>query len=191
MDIKKELASFKAVAQSKGWNIDGETTQNGYVFYDGLTSARWVGWQAAKAQVVHEDLNYKQLYKLAIINSKTDNSKPNWAHVVSLGVGSGKAKELLRGFNIDPDATDMRKVIEAQEPSVVEIKINWGCSCTKCGASEAIISSTASGALKHGWFHDGDEVKCVECGNTGEMDAHGEDSDICWNEDEAQEQGND
>ena len=51
---EKEFESFKAAAQSKGWNIDGETTQNGYVFYDGLTSARWVGWQAAKADPINQ-----------------------------------------------------------------------------------------------------------------------------------------
>lgn len=75
----------------------------------------WETWQAAKAQAVPEGFDYKKLYKLAIINSKTDKSKPNWAHVVSLGVGSGKAKEILRSFNIDPEAVDMRNMIEAQE----------------------------------------------------------------------------
>lgn len=66
---------------------------------------------------VPDGFDYKQLYKLAIINSKRDKAKPNWAHVVSLGVGSGKAKEILRSFNIDPEATEMRKNIVAQEPS--------------------------------------------------------------------------
>lgn len=73
--------------------------------------------QQAQKEVVPESINYKQLYKLAIINSQKEESKPNWAHVVSLGVGSGRAKEILRNFNIDPEATEMRNMIEAQEQS--------------------------------------------------------------------------
>lgn len=67
---------------------------------------------------------------------------------------------------------------------MTEIKINWASECPKCGNKEAVIQSTAAEALTHGWFHDGNEVKCCKCGHTGEMDAHGEDSDIYWHEDE-------
>ncbi len=50
MDIQKELESFKVVAQSKVWNIDGETTKENYRFYCLTTQSGWEMWQAAKAQ---------------------------------------------------------------------------------------------------------------------------------------------
>ncbi|TCB48446.1 hypothetical protein E0H83_01385 [Acinetobacter terrestris] len=74
---------------------------------------------------------------------------------------------------------------------MTELKVEWACDCFECGHHEAIIYSTASEASTKGWFHDGDAVKCCKCGHTGEMDARGEDSDICWNENEAQEPAND
>lgn len=48
MDIK-QLEAFKAVAKSKGWNLDGETTPTGYIFYSAQTQLRWEGWQEAQA----------------------------------------------------------------------------------------------------------------------------------------------
>ena len=78
----------------------------------------------------------------------------------------------------------VRAVIEAQEPQITELKVEWASDCFKCGHHEAIIYSTAAKASTKGWFHDGDEVKCTGCGNTGEMDARDEDSDICWNEEQ-------
>lgn len=68
---------------------------------------------------------------------------------------------------------------------MTELKIEWASDCFKCGHHEAIIYSTAAEASTKGWFHDGDKAKCCKCGHEGEMDAYGEDSDICWNEDEA------
>lgn len=81
----------------------------------------------------------------------------------------------------------VRAMIEAQEQKITELKVEWASDCFNCGHHEAIIYSTASEASTKGWFHDGDAVKCCKCGHTGEMDARGEDSDICWNENEAQE----
>ena len=82
-------------------------------------------------------------------------------------------------------------MIEAQEQKITLLKVEWASDCFECGHHEAIIHSTASEASAKGWFHDGDAVKCCKCGHTGEMDARGEDSDICWNENEAQEPTND
>ncbi|MGL6082473.1 MAG: hypothetical protein ACRC4N_08345, partial [Gammaproteobacteria bacterium] len=87
--------------------------------------------------------------------------------------------ERLDGWKI------IEAAVKAQEPQITELKVEWASDCFKCGHHEAIIYSTAAEASTKGWFHDGDEVKCTGCGNTGEMDARGEDSDICWNEDEA------
>ena len=87
--------------------------------------------------------------------------------------------ERLDGWKI------IEAAVKAQEPQITELKVEWASDCFKCGHHEAIIYSTSAEASTKGWFHDGDEVKCTGCGNTGEMDTHGEDSDICWNEDEA------
>lgn len=78
------------------------------------------------------------------------------------------------------------KVIKAQEQKVTEMKIAWGTGCPKCNHNEATIHSTAEQDSGYE-FMDGDEVVCLKCGNKGEMDADGENSDILWNEDEAQE----
>ena len=81
-------------------------------------------------------------------------------------------------------------MIEAQEQKVTEMKINWGMECPRCNHNEAIIHSTAEKDSGYE-FMNGDAVNCLKCGNIGEMDANGEDSDIVWNEDEAQEQSHD
>ncbi|QGA11018.1 hypothetical protein GFH30_06265 [Acinetobacter wanghuae] len=52
MDIQKELNAFKEVAQSKGWNTDGETTPTNFRFYCLTTHSGWEMWQAAKANAV-------------------------------------------------------------------------------------------------------------------------------------------
>ena len=63
-----------------------------------------------------ESLNeFKNLYKRAIINAKKRKDQINWAHVAGLGVGSGRAVELCKTLNIDPSATNMYVMIEAQE----------------------------------------------------------------------------
>lgn len=63
-----------------------------------------------------ESLNeFKGLYKRAIINARKRKNQLNWAHVAGLGCGSGRAVELCKMLNIDPCATNMHEVIEAQE----------------------------------------------------------------------------
>ena len=83
-----------------------------------------------------------------------------------------------------------KAMIEAQEQKVTEMKINWGMECPRCNHNEAIIHSTAEKDSGYE-FMNGDAVNCLKCGNTGEMDANSEDSDIVWNEYEAQEQSHD
>ncbi|MEG0132178.1 MAG: hypothetical protein RR677_11985 [Acinetobacter sp.] len=60
---------------------------------------------------------FKDLYKRAIINAKKRKDQLNWAHVAGLGVGSGRAVDLCKSLGIDPGATNMHVVIEAQEQS--------------------------------------------------------------------------
>ena len=60
---------------------------------------------------------FKDLYKRAIISARKRKDQLNWAHVAGLGVGSGRAVELCKMLNIDPGATNMHEVIEAQEQS--------------------------------------------------------------------------
>lgn len=66
-----------------------------------------------------------------------------------------------------------------------EIKINWASECPKCNHNEATCFSTAAQESGFEFMH-GDQVTCLKCGNKGEMDADGDDSDIVWNEDEEQ-----
>lgn len=47
---------------------------------------------------------------------------------------------------------------------MIELNIDWGSECFNCGHREAIIYSSSSLV---GNFHDGDEVKCCNCGNKG------------------------
>ena len=58
---------------------------------------------------------FKDIYKRAIINARKRKDQLNWAHVAGLGVGSGRAVELCKMLNINPSATNMNEVIEAQE----------------------------------------------------------------------------
>ena len=60
---------------------------------------------------------FKDLYKRAIISAKKRKNQINWAHVAGLGVGSGRAVDLCKSLGIDPGATNMHVVIEAQEQS--------------------------------------------------------------------------
>lgn len=95
--------------------------------YESVDTHRlWTLWQA-KAQAVPEGFilvpkdqfesmnEFKDLYKRAITNARKRKGQLNWAHVVSLGVGSSRAMELCKTLNIDPSATNMHEGIEAQE----------------------------------------------------------------------------
>ena len=91
----------------------------------------WAMWKKAinftKAQAVPEGFvlvrkedfeslgEFKDLYKRAIISAKKRKNQINWAHVAGLGVGSGRAVDLCKSLGIDPGATNMHVVIEAQE----------------------------------------------------------------------------
>lgn len=125
MDMNK-LFEELYVKNAPSWSIERDpdgsykyhATQSAFLLFEQQqVEIESLKMDLAKASAMSEDLDYKQLYKYAIINSKKDKYKLNWAHVAGLGVGSGKAKEILRSFNIDPEATEMHKTIEAQEPS--------------------------------------------------------------------------
>jgi hypothetical protein len=57
MEILKEFTDF---AVNSGWYVDGESTQNGFLFYNAQTNDRWIGWQAAQAQAVPEWISVKE-----------------------------------------------------------------------------------------------------------------------------------
>lgn len=129
MDIQKERKAFEnwweAFHNDRQIACDYVEEDNSYSV--GYANAQWVAWQAAKAQAVPEgfvlvtkeqfdSLNmFKDIYKRAIINARKRKDQLNWAHVAGLGVGSGRAVELCKMLNINPSATNMNEVIEAQE----------------------------------------------------------------------------
>ncbi|WP_312602726.1 DNA translocase FtsK [Acinetobacter schindleri] len=142
--------------------------------YPEETHELWKKLQAAKAQAVPEGfILIKDDTKTVVAIERMVEQQ-----VEASGMDSRRL-ERLDGWKI------IEAAVKAQEPQITELKVEWASDCFKCGHHEAIIYSTAAEASTKGWFHDGDEVKCTGCGNTGEMDARGEDSDICWNEDEA------
>ena len=51
MDTLKDFSDY---ALNQGWCVDGESTQNGFLFYNAQTNERWIGWQAAKSQTTPE-----------------------------------------------------------------------------------------------------------------------------------------
>lgn len=130
-------------------------------------------WQAAKAQAVTEGfvlVNKKDLVK--VLNCVTDD----WL------IDTDSFEEFKKIESLVQD--EVNAMIEAREP-VKHIIIHWGMECPICNHNEATCYSTAT--QESGYeFMDGDAVVCLKCGNKGEMDADGENSDIAW--DEAQEQ---
>ena len=122
-----ELEGRGYIFQNKKW----DEAKHG--FEDDMLNMAWEMWSSAKhsvkAQAVPEDFvlvpkeqfeslsKFKDLYKRAIINAKKRKNQLNWAHVASFGIGSGLAVELCKAFNIDPGATNMQMMIEAQEQS--------------------------------------------------------------------------
>ena len=130
------------------------------------------GWDA-KAQAVPEGFVLVEKAKLMQIVGSAAIIEP-----------ITRGNPLMSKYKTELDfiLSTVRAMIEAQEQKITLLKVEWASDCFECGHHEAIIYSTASEASTKGWFHDGDAVKCCKCGHTGEMDARGEDSDICWNE---------
>ncbi len=186
MDIQKikELAlanGFKLKEQASG-NLD----LNAYV-YDFANAIE----REVKAQAVPEGfVLVKKVHPDAIVHNQGLGLFKECQVIYGWDGKSKDFKDALNkgfyhGVKLGAKAVLETAMIEAQEPQITELKVEWASDCFKCGHHEAIIYSTAAEASTKGWFHDGDEAKCTGCGNTGEMDARGEDSDICWNEDEA------
>lgn len=133
MDIQKEREEFEqAVKESCGLSPESvfELGPTGEYKSD-VTYFGWFMWLQAKRKIqavpegfvlVSKDqfdslCMFKDLYKRAIINARKRKDQLNWAHVAGLGVGSGRAVELCKMLNIDPSATNMHEVIQAQEQS--------------------------------------------------------------------------
>ena len=133
----------------------------------------WYAWQA-KAQAVPEGFVLVSKERLA---KAVDGIEALFKEDCTLALG-----ELL------PIQQDLNDMIEGLEYTITELSIDWGMECPICNHNEATCYSTAT--QESGYeFMDGDAVVCLKCGNKGEMDADGENSDIAW--DEAQEQGHD
>lgn len=183
MDIKELRQEFEKLPDIKGILYGSEfgfnESLNEYYHPDHtnhrLNYAFIMGaWMAWKAQAVPEGfVLIKDDTKTVVAIERMVEQQ-----VEASGMDSRRL-ERLDGWKI------IEAAVKAQEPQITELKVEWASDCFKCGHHEAIIYSTSAEASTKGWFHDGDEVKCTGCGNTGEMDTHGEDSDICWNEDEA------
>lgn len=136
MEIKNEnnliQEAFEVEAEEIGFCLDQKwgDYENPYENSDTFLAFNLFkkGWQA-KSQAVPEGFvlvpkdqfeslcMFKDLYKRAIINARKRKDQLNWAHVAGLGVGSGRAVELCKMLNIDPSATNMHEMIEAQEQS--------------------------------------------------------------------------
>lgn len=200
MDIQKEkhnylamLVAEDAITQEQCSNLSLYNGGNSF-HSDFLASSKvdcinwgWSAWLKAKAQAVPEGFvlvgkelpeSIAEAMALERVNKPFGETDPVWVEITEKVYKEhlvSKKWELWR---------DYKAMIEAQEPQITELKVEWASDCFKCGHHEAIIYSTAAEASTKGWFHDGDEAKCTGCGNTGEMDAQGEDSGILWNEDE-------
>lgn len=180
MDIQKEREAFKAWFKKEYLGIDNLANQGD----EGAITRRdyaYVGWQAAKSQAVQEGFVLVEKAKLMQIVGSAAIIEP-----------ITRGNPLMRKYKTELDfiLSTVRAMIEAQEQKVTEMKINWGMECPRCNHNEAIIHSTAEKYSGYEFMND-DAVNCLKCGNTGEMDANSEDSDIVWNEYEAQKQNHD
>lgn len=59
MDTLKDFSDY---ALNQGWCVDGESTQNGFLFYNAQTNERWIGWQAAKSQAIPEGFVFNDVF---------------------------------------------------------------------------------------------------------------------------------
>ncbi|OCZ72948.1 hypothetical protein [Acinetobacter pittii] len=55
------------------------------------------------------ELNFEDLYLMALMNSPKPKTRPNWVHVERHGPGSTKAHQICKHFGIDPEGTEFRK----------------------------------------------------------------------------------
>lgn len=58
------------------------------------------------------DLDFEQLYLMALKNSKKPKYILNWIHVSRHGLGATKAIQICKHFGIDPEGTEFRKEAE-------------------------------------------------------------------------------
>ena len=69
-------------------------------------------------QEIENFKQYKTLYSMAIINAKKRKNQLNWAHVASLGVGSGRAVELCKEFGstlVVPACEYVKKITQGNQ----------------------------------------------------------------------------
>lgn len=184
MDIKKEREEFELNISPVIWErIEYNAENNIYMAKSKYWTSSivqavaneidfgWKMWQAAKAQAVTEGFVLVSKERLA---KAVDGIEALFKEDCTLALG-----ELL------PIQQDLNDMIEGLEYTITELSIDWGMECPICNHNEATCYSTATQESSYE-FMDGDVVVCLKCGNKGEMDADGENSDIAW--DEAQEQ---
>ena len=87
---QKELQAFRAVAISKGWDVDGETIPFGFRFYSLKTNTAWEAWQAAKAQAVPE--------WISVEDRMPEEGEEVWVHHYGHIVQATKDKKYSGGF---------------------------------------------------------------------------------------------
>ena len=157
-------------------SVNNTDEEDRKVAYESLNTgwAMWLRAKRAKAQAVPEGFVLVSKERLA---KAVDGIEALFKEDCTLALG-----ELL------PIQQDLNDMIEGLEYTITELSIDWGMECPICNHNEATCYSTATQESSYE-FMDGDAVVCLKCGNKGEMDADGENSDIAW--DEAQEQGHD
>lgn len=190
MDIQnnqtQELFEKLYVKNAPSWALERDS-DGSYKYHATQSAFSLFEQQQAEIELLKSDLAKAQAVPEGFVLVSAEQMS-QWGHMANCAqeYGCPECYE-ARGYahSLACEINAYFNVSEAQEPQITELKVEWASDCFKCGHHEAIIYSTAAEASTKGWFHDGDEVKCTGCGNTGEMDARGEDSDICWNEDEA------
>ena len=180
MDIKKEMEQYEAVLKEAGYG-HRSLSKSSLGYLNPITQFGFEVWFNAQKQTVPEGFVLIEKTKLMQIVGSAAIIEP-----------ITRGNPLMSKYKTELDfiLSTVRAVIEAQGQKVTEMKINWGMGCPRCNHNEAIIHSTAEKDSGYE-FMNGDAVNCLKCGNIGEMDANGEDSDIVWNEDEAQKQNHD
>lgn len=171
MGIQRDEAFERSIRDRFGDLVNLNTCKNSdgdYMSWDAQVAS--YAWQAAQA--VPEGFVLVSKERLA---KAVDGIEALFKEDCTLALG-----ELL------PIQQDLNAMTEGLEYTKTELTIDWGMECPKCNHNEATCYSTATQESSYE-FMDGDAVVCLKCGNKGEMDADGENSDIAW--DEAQGQG--
>lgn len=73
------------------------------------------GYTLISNDELKELMEFKDLYRRAVVNAKKLKRTTNWKHLVDLGVGSVRAERLCKELGIDPDGTNMHMPLNEGE----------------------------------------------------------------------------